>query len=82
MPTLADLLKPPAERPKAFQRGLDVVDGLNGGFVAPPCDPAQAAAMPFCFDTTLPGNGSGGHLYGVELVSADKTALLAYLLTF
>ncbi|TIT04404.1 hypothetical protein [Mesorhizobium sp.] len=83
VPTLADLLKPPAERPRTFLRGLDLVDGVNGGFVSPSCDPATAAdAKPFCFDTTLPGNGSGGHLYGVELAPANKAALLAYLLTF
>ncbi|HWT30777.1 MAG TPA: cytochrome c, partial [Propylenella sp.] len=65
VPTLADLLKPPEERPKAFRRGSDVVDSVNGGFESPLCNPAEPSPAGFCFDTSLPGNGSGGHLYGV-----------------
>ena len=38
VPTLRDLLAPPAQRPVAFVRGIDVIDGKNGGFVSPPCD--------------------------------------------
>jgi hypothetical protein len=30
----------------------------------------------------LPGNGSDGHAYGVDLPEAEKADLLAYLLTF
>lgn len=82
VPTLADLLKAPEERPKTFLRGSDVIDPVYGGFVSPPCDPADPPAAGFCFDTTLPGNGAGGHLYGVDFSAADKADLLAYLLTF
>jgi mono/diheme cytochrome c family protein len=82
VPTLRDLLEPPAQRPLAFVRGLDVVDGRNGGFVAPPCDPRQPPAEGFCFDTRLVGNGNGGHVYGTTLSVAEKNDLLAYLLTF
>jgi mono/diheme cytochrome c family protein len=82
VPTLRDLLEPPAQRPLAFVRGLDVVDGRNGGFVAPPCDPRQPPAEGFCFDTRLVGNGNGGHVYGTGLPTAEKNDLLAYLLTF
>jgi mono/diheme cytochrome c family protein len=82
VPTLRDLLEPPAQRPVAFVRGLDVLDGSNGGFVAPPCDPRQPPADGFCFDTRLVGNGNGGHVYGTTLSGAEKTDLLAYLLTF
>jgi hypothetical protein len=81
VPTLAALLQSPEQRPKAFVRGLDVLDPA-GGFAAPGCDPAQPPAEGFCFDTTLPGNGSGGHAYGVDLADAEKADLLAYLLTF
>ncbi len=81
VPTLAALLQAPNERPKAFVRGMDVLDP-KGGFVAPDCDPAEPRADGFCFDTTLPGNGSGGHAYGVDLADAEKADLLAYLLTF
>jgi hypothetical protein len=33
------------------------------------------------FDTRLPGNGNGGHVYGTTLPEADKQALLEYLKT-
>jgi hypothetical protein len=82
VPTLADLLSPPDQRPKSFVRGLDVLDSKNGGFEAPPCTPGERVAKGFCFDTTVRGNGNGGHEYGVELPATDKAALLAYLLTF
>ena len=81
VPTLAALLQAPEQRPKAFIRGRDVPDPA-GGFAAPDCDPAQPPANGYCFDTTLPGNGSGGHAYGVDLAEAEKADLLAYLLTF
>jgi mono/diheme cytochrome c family protein len=82
VPTLRDLLEPPAQRPVAFVRGLDVLDARNGGFVAPPCDPRQPPADGFCFDTQLVGNGNGGHVYGTTLSAPEKADLLAYLLTF
>jgi cytochrome c553 len=81
VPTLAALLQAPGERPKAFVRGLDMLDPA-GGFVAPDCNPAAPPASGYCYDTTLPGNGSGGHAYGVDLAGAEKADLLAYLLTF
>lgn len=82
VPTLADLLLAPDERPKAFLRGSDVVDGERGGFRSPPCDVANPPDESFCYDTTLPGNHNGGHLYGTDLTQAEKADLLAYLLTF
>ena len=83
VPTLADLLEPPERRPQTFLRGGDVLDTARGGFVAPPCEPSTPAPPGrICFDTLPPGNGNGGHLYGTELSSAEKSDLLAYLLTF
>ena len=82
VPTLADLLKAPDQRPVAFTRGGDNLDSTNGGFQAPPCDPPSPPGKAFCFDTRLPGNGNSGHLYGTDLAAADKADLLAYLLTF
>src|SRR6185295_12933221 len=81
VPTLRDLLEPPAQRPAAFVRGVDVVDARNGGFLAPPGDPRQPPPEGFCFDTRLVGNGNDGHLYGTALPASDKSDLLAYLLT-
>jgi hypothetical protein len=82
VPTLADLLAPPEQRPRAFVRASDVIDGTRGGFVSPPCDPASPPKNGFCYDTTRPGNGNGGHRYGTELAAGEKADLLAYLLTF
>jgi len=82
VPALKDLLNPPEQRPAAFLRGSDVVDPANGGFLSPPCDPAQTQLTGFCYDTSKPGNHNTGHLYGTNLPAAQKGDLLAYLLTF
>lgn len=82
VPTLHDLLLPPAERPVAFVRGLDVLDGEKGGFEAPACTPGEPLEAGFCFDTRQPGNGNRGHVYGTELATEERSLLLDYLLTF
>ncbi|WFM70332.1 cytochrome c [Halomonas sp. CKK8] len=82
VPTLHDLLLPPEARPTAFVRGLDVLDGDKGGFVAPGCTPGASLDEGFCFDTRLPGNGNQGHDYGTGLAAGERTALIDYLLTF
>ena len=79
VPTLADLLEPPARRPVAFVRGRDTLDANRGGFTAPPCESQPGG---FCFDTRLPGNSNSGHLYGTDLPANEKADLLAYVLTF
>lgn len=81
VPTLADLLEPPERRPSAYLRGIEVLDAARGGFVAPACEPGAVAPGAFCYDTRLPGNGNGGHVYGTDLPAAEKADLLAYLLT-
>jgi hypothetical protein len=40
-----------------------------------------AEAEGFRFDTSLRGNGNGGHVYGADLSEADKTALIEFLKT-
>jgi hypothetical protein len=82
VPTLRDLLTPPAERPSAFVRGIDIIDGKNGGFLSPSCTPGRHPPQGFCYDTRLPGNGNGGHAFGTTLPAAEKEDLIAYLLTF
>ena len=34
------------------------------------------------YDTSVPGNGNGGHVYGTTLPDADKEAIVEYLKTF
>ncbi|MDO6729716.1 hypothetical protein Q4577_06785 [Marinovum sp. 2_MG-2023] len=70
VPTLADLLSPPADRPAEFFRGCTHFDPERVGF---------ACTDGFAFDTTLIGNGNGGHLYGTDLDADEKSALLEYL---
>jgi len=78
---------------KALEPGCDVVvlesglaghgpSGRNGGFVSPECDPKSPPPKGHCYDTTLPGNGNGGHEYGTGLSGSEKDELIAYLLTF
>jgi hypothetical protein len=81
VPNLAALLTAPDRRPKAFVRGSDVIDPVNGGFVAPSCTPGESAES-FCFDTAERGNSADGHAYGTDLPDGQKKDLLAYLLTF
>jgi len=78
VPSLRDLLKPPAERPAVFYRGYDLLDPVNVGFVS---QGTVAEKTGFRFDTGVAGNGNGGHLYGTELPEEQKAALLEYLKT-
>lgn len=78
VPTLKDLLKTANERPKAYCRGSDTVDPINGGFIAPL---QKENCKGFYFDTRVPGNGNVGHEYGTSLADNEKAALLSYLKT-
>ncbi len=78
VPTVRDLLNPPAQRPATFYRGHDLVDAVNLGFVS---QGEQAQRLGFFYDTHIPGNGNQGHVYGTTLAAADKAALLDYLKT-
>jgi hypothetical protein len=77
VPTLRDLLDAPASRPKVFYRGYDVYDPVKVGFRS---DVAQEKGRSyFRFDTSLPGNGNGGHEYGTRLSVEDKNAIVEYM---
>ena len=41
----------------------------------------EAERVGTLYDTTLPGNGNGGHRYGTALPPETKRALLEYLKT-
>jgi hypothetical protein len=80
VPTLRDLLDAPEARPKTFYRGYDVFDPAKVGFVS---DVPRADGRDFSrYDTSVPGNGNGGHVYGTTLSDADKAALVEHLKTF
>jgi mono/diheme cytochrome c family protein len=77
VPTMRELLEPAEKRSRLFRRGSNVYDAPNMGFVS--SGPTVERAGLFEFDTSIPGNGNGGHLYGVNLPDADKAALIEYL---
>jgi hypothetical protein len=78
VPTLRELLEPPARRPVTFLRGYDVYDQDKVGFVTAGPE-AERVGTPY--DTRQRGNGNGGHLYGTDLPDSDKDALVEYLKT-
>ncbi len=80
VPTLRALLDAPAERPVEFYRGFDLFDAANVGFVS---TVAEAGGQRFThFDTRVPGNGNGGHVYGTDLIADEKRALVEYMKAF
>ncbi|MDX1653945.1 MAG: cytochrome c [Candidatus Competibacteraceae bacterium] len=78
VPTLADLLSPPDQRPEIFYRGYDVYLPGGSGFVH---QGEAAAAQGFAYDTRLPGNGNAGHPFGSTLADGQKRDLIEYLKT-
>jgi mono/diheme cytochrome c family protein len=79
VPTLRDLLNPPDQRPKVFFTGYDLYDYDSVGFVS---SGPEAERFGQRYDTSVPGNGNGGHSYGTNLSPADKDVLLEYMKTF
>ncbi|MGH7500501.1 MAG: cytochrome c [Longimicrobiales bacterium] len=79
VPDLAALLEPAESRPAVFYIAYDVYDYDRGGFVT---SGPEAEHKGWRMDTSIPGNGNGGHEYGVDLPAAEKAALLEYLKMF
>jgi hypothetical protein len=77
VPTLRALMFP-EERPAVFFRAYDVYDWEKGGFVSTGPDAEKTGVR---FDTSLRGNGNGGHLYGTNLPADERVALIEYLKT-
>lgn len=73
VPSLVELLKPPAERVAKFYVGSREFDTINVGVAVAANEHASE------FDTTLPGNSNAGHSYGTTLGNEDKRDLLEYL---
>ena len=78
VPSLTDLLNPPAERPATFYRGFDVYDPVRVGFVSSGPSAEREGAR---YDVSEPGNDNAGHLYGTALPAGDKAALVEFLKT-
>jgi hypothetical protein len=78
VPTLRDMLKPTAERPKVFYRGYDVYDPVNVGFIT---QGPEAQRVGTKFDVSERASGNQGHEFGAMLPAAEKNALIEYLKT-
>src|SRR3546814_2980261 len=68
VPTLRDLLEPPAQRPMVFWRGYDLYDPVDVGFVS---QGPEAERIGTRHDTRGRNNGNGGHLFGTQLPEAE-----------
>ncbi len=85
VPTLRDLLDPPASRPQWFYRGYDVYDPVKVGFKTDVRE--ENGWQYYRFDTRddkgfIRGNGNYGHDYGTQLSADQKNQLVEYLKTF
>jgi mono/diheme cytochrome c family protein len=73
VPSLYQLLLPASQRVTTFKVGSRTFDPVNVGF--------DITTGSFDFDTSLPGNGNGGHEYGGTLTETQRQQLLEYLKT-
>jgi processive rubber oxygenase RoxA-like protein len=78
VPSMRDLLKPGAERPKIFYRGYDVYDPVNVGFIS---QGEEAERVGTRYDVSERASGNQGHEYGTNLSAKEKDALIEYLKT-
>ncbi len=77
VPSLYELLLPPAQRVTTFNTGSREFDPKNVGYVTAP-----SADNSFVFQTSLDGNSNLGHDYGnAGLSDADRWALIEYMKT-
>jgi mono/diheme cytochrome c family protein len=79
VPTLADLLKTQAERPKAFKLG-PAYDTTNVGMAAEQTKFDYTLTTTGC-DARSSGTSNCGHEFGTSLTPEQKAALLEYLKT-
>jgi mono/diheme cytochrome c family protein len=78
VPSMRDLLKPGAERPKIFYRGYDVYDPVNVGLIS---QGEEAERVGTRYDVSERASGNQGHEYGTNLSAKEKDALIEYLKT-
>jgi hypothetical protein len=90
VPTLADLLEPPAARPARYYRAptnaVESYDPERVGWKVTDCarTPCDATALPhprMIYDTSWRGLSNAGHRYGTDLAPSDKRDLIEFLKT-
>jgi len=78
-----ELLLPETKRAKKFIVGNLAYDHQNLGFISDESlHKCSDRDDPYCFDTSIVGNGNNGHnpsMYGGELKNVDKYALIEFL---
>jgi len=75
VPTIDDLLRPVADRPRTFHVGSRELDLVKMGFVTTPVEGS------FLFDTSIEGNRNTGHDWGTSLSAQERADLIEYLKT-
>jgi hypothetical protein len=81
VPTLYDLLRPPAERPRSFHLGTDRYDGRNVGFETErSADNAWEFRSHDAQGRVIWGNYNGGHYYR-SYSEQERRALVEYMKT-
>lgn len=80
VPTIADLLVPPEQRPQVFYRGYDVLDTTKLGFIANVA--SEGRTQYFRYDTRVLGNSNAGHTWGTTLPPDQKQAIVEYMKMF
>ncbi|MCW8093371.1 hypothetical protein [Alteromonas sp. ASW11-130] len=76
VPTIRDLLLPPAQRTVTFYRGYDVYNKEDIGFIS---QGNKAKRVGTLLDTRVKGNSNQGHDFGTQRSESDKEALMEYL---
>jgi hypothetical protein len=74
VPTLSDLLRPAAKRPKQFHLGTRDFDPTKVGYV-------EDSKKGWLFDTTIVGNENAGHEFATDLTEESRFDLVEYLKT-
>ncbi|MGH9372822.1 MAG: di-heme-cytochrome C peroxidase [Vicinamibacterales bacterium] len=85
VPTMYDLLKPAAERPKSFPTGQREYDPVRLGYEQDPTKfIGPGGAPPFQFDTSLPGNSNAGHEWEFypTLTDEQRFQIIEFLKTY
>lgn len=75
VPSMYELLLPPAQRTKQFWVGSQQFDAVKLGFST--VQEPQSVLL----DTTKLGNSNGGHYFGTDLQDPDRMALIEYMKT-
>jgi hypothetical protein len=73
VPSLYELLLPPAQRTKQFHVGNTAFDPIHVGYST------EQVSSSVLLDTTQLGNSNAGHVYGTWLTDAERYALIEYM---